>query len=104
MNARQDQLLEAIAARCRLLEQGQVDFRNNARARIAECGYQLFDEVLGVGDRGCRASFGSIFGRPATDAERMQLHRDLMVLAREGLVTLSQGEGRQRYVQPVESD
>jgi hypothetical protein len=46
----------------------------------------------------------SIYGRPATDAERMQLHRDRAALAREGLVTLSQGEGRQRYVQPVESD
>ena len=101
MNARQDQLFKAIIARCDFLEHEQPDFRANARDRIATLGFAPFDEVLGVGDRGCRASFGSIFGRPATDAERMRLHRDLAVLERAGVVTLSQGEGRQRYVQPV---
>ena len=101
MNARQDQLFKAIIARCDSLEHQQPDFKNNARHRIATVGFMQFDEVLGVSDRGCRASFCSIFGRPATDAERMQLHRDLAVLEREGFVTLSKGEGRQRYVQPV---
>lgn len=101
MNSRQDQLFGAIVARCHFLEHERPDFRANARERIANCGFAMFDEVCGVGDRGCRASFGSIFGRPATDAERMQLHRDLAVLEREGLVTISKGEGRQRYVRVV---
>ena len=90
-----------VRLRCSFLEHARPDFRANARERIATLGFALCDEVLGVGDRGCRASFGSIFGRPATDAERMQLHRGLAVLEREGLVSLSQGGGRQRYVQPV---
>ena len=101
MNARQDQLFKAIIAHCADLEHLRPDFRRNARERMAALRFMAFDEVLGVCERGCRASFGSIFGRPATDAERMQLHRDLPVLEREGIATLSRGEGRQRYVQPA---
>ena len=100
MNTRQEQLLKAIIIRCTELEQKRPDFRGNARERIAALGFMTFDEVMGACERGCRASFGSIFGKSATDAERMKLHRDLAALEREGFVTLSKGDGRQRYVRP----
>ena len=52
-----------------------------------------------AGERGCRATYRSLFGRDGSRAEQEKLRRDLNQMAEAGdvLITLN---GRLRYVKP----
>ena len=97
MSNRQRQILSAIAQRISELDAMSLDWSRNSRAKIAEHGAARFNEVLHAGERGCRATFLSIFGHTGSRAEQERLRRDLNVMAAAGIVTITTA-GRKRFV------